>query len=77
MKKKKKLIATDLSKQQAFDTDPKAIQQINCTGNLHRAEAAWMVFILEEVIETISQRTARVLPMFIINLNFNIISIRK
>ena len=28
-----KLIAIDLSKQEAFDADPKAIQQINFTGN--------------------------------------------
>ena len=29
-----KLIAIDLSKQQALDADPKAIRQINFTGNL-------------------------------------------
>ena len=29
-----KLIAIDLSKQQPLDTDPKAVQQINFTGNL-------------------------------------------
>ena len=28
------MIAIDLSKQQALDADPKAIQQINFTGNL-------------------------------------------
>ena len=28
------MIAIDLSKQQALDTDPRAIQQINFTGNL-------------------------------------------
>ena len=28
------MIAVDLSKQQALDADPKAIQQINFTGNL-------------------------------------------
>ena len=28
------MIAIDLSKQQALDADPKAIQQINYTGNL-------------------------------------------
>ena len=33
-----KMIAIDLSKQQAFDADPKAIQQINFTGNLDRGE---------------------------------------
>ena len=29
-----KMIAIDLSKQQALDSDPKAIKQINFTGNL-------------------------------------------
>ena len=32
-----KMIAVDLSKQQAVDADPKAIQQINFTANLDRA----------------------------------------
>ena len=32
-----KMIATDLSKQQALDADPKAIQQINFTANVDRA----------------------------------------
>ena len=31
-----KMIAVDLSKQQALDTDPKAIQQISFTANLDR-----------------------------------------
>ena len=30
------MLAIDLSKQQAFYADPKAIQQINFTGNLER-----------------------------------------
>ena len=33
-KEKYKLIAVDLSKQLALDTDRKAIQQINFTGNI-------------------------------------------
>ena len=37
-KQKYELIAIDLSKQQALDGDPKAIQQINFTGNLNRGE---------------------------------------
>ena len=32
-----KVIAVDLSKQQALDADPRAIQQINFTANLDRA----------------------------------------
>ena len=31
------MIAIDLSKQQALDSDPKAIQQISFTANLDRA----------------------------------------
>ena len=48
-KKYYKLIAVDLSKQQKLDTDP----QINFTGNLARARAARIYFIIEEVKETI------------------------
>ena len=33
-----KMIAIDLSKQQALDADPKAIQQINFTGNINRCK---------------------------------------
>ena len=36
----RKLIAIDLSKQQKLDADPKAIQQINYTGNLDKAEVS-------------------------------------
>ena len=59
-----KMIAIDLSKQQALDADPKAIQQINFTGNLDRAEGATMFFIIEEAKETVldfSQGTVKVL----------------
>ena len=47
-----KIIAVDLSKQKALDFDPKAIQQINFTGNLDRAENTRVYFILEEAKET-------------------------
>ena len=59
-----KIIAVDLSKQQALDADPRAIQQINFTVNLDRAGNTRIYFILEEVIETIlnfSQGTVKVL----------------
>ena len=36
-KKYYKMIAVDLSKQQALDADPKAIQEISFTANLDRA----------------------------------------
>ena len=48
-----KMIAVDLSKQQALDVDPRAIQQINFTANLDRAGNARVYFILEEAKETI------------------------
>ena len=43
-----KVSAVDLSKQQAFHADPKAIQQINFTGNLERAGNTAMFFIIGE-----------------------------
>ena len=57
------MIAVDLSKQQVLDADPKAIQQINFTGNLNR-ENTRFYFILEEAKETafeFSQGTVKVL----------------
>ena len=59
-----KMIAVDLSKQQALDADPRAIQQINFIANLDRAGNTRVYFILEEAKETIldfSQRTVKVL----------------
>ena len=59
-------MAIDLSKQQAVDADPKAIQQINFTANLYRAGNTRFYFILEEEKETVfefSQRTVKVLGM--------------
>ena len=47
-KKYYKMIAVDLSKQQALDADPKSIQQINFTENLDRAGNRRFYFILEE-----------------------------
>ena len=42
-----KMFAVDLSKQQALDADPRAIQQINFTANLDRAGNTRVYFILE------------------------------
>ena len=42
-----KMIAIDLSKQQALDADPKEIQQSNITGNLERINGEIMLFITE------------------------------
>ena len=47
------MIAVDLSKQQALDVDPRAIQQINFTANLDRARNTRVYFILEEAKENI------------------------
>ena len=58
------MIAVDLSKQQALDTDPRGIQQINFTANLNRGGNIRTYFILEEPKETIldfSQGTVKVL----------------
>ena len=41
------MIAVDLSKQQASDVDPRAIQQINFTAYLDRAGSTRVYFILE------------------------------
>ena len=61
-----KMIAVDLSKKQALDADPRAIQQnsTNFTANLDRAGNTRVYFILEEAKETIldfSQGTVKVL----------------
>ena len=48
-----KMIAVDLSKQQALDADPGAIQQINFTANLDRVGNTRVYFIFEEAKETI------------------------
>ena len=59
-----KMIRIDLSKQKAFDTDPRTIKQINFTANLDRAGNTTMFFIIEEAKETAldcSQGTVKVL----------------
>ena len=47
------MLAIDLSKQQALDSDPKTIQQINFTSNLSDNNTILMLFIIEEAKETI------------------------
>ena len=47
------MIAIDLSKQQALDAYPKAIQQINLTANLNKSGNITMFFIIEEAKETV------------------------
>ena len=59
-----KMIAIDLSKQQALDTDPGKIQQINFTANLDRDGNTTMFFIIKQEKESIfefSQGTVKIL----------------
>ena len=42
------MIAIDLSKQQALDADPRAIQQINFTENLDRAQTTTMLLLKKQ-----------------------------
>ena len=56
------MIAIDLSKQKALDTDPKAMQQINFNGDLDQPAGATMFFIIEETKEIVldfSQETVK------------------
>ena len=48
------MIAVGLSKQQALDADPQAIQQTNFAANLDRARNAKIYFILIEAKEKLS-----------------------
>ena len=59
-----KMIAIDISKEQALNADPRAIQQIDFTANLDRAGNTTMFFIIEKAIEILldfSQGTVNVL----------------
>ena len=47
------MIAINLSKQQALDADPRAIQQISFTANLDRDENTTMFFLIEKAKETV------------------------
>ena len=58
------MITIDLNKQQALDTDPRAVQQIHFTANLDRAGNTTTFFIIEEAKETVldfSQGVVKVL----------------
>ena len=58
------MIAVDLSKQQALNTDPKSIQQINFTAKLNKPGGTRIYFFLKEVKETVfefSQGAVKVL----------------
>ena len=60
------MIEIDLSKQQALDSDPRAIQEIDFTANLDREGNTTMFFIIKKAKETVaefSQGTVKVLRM--------------
>ena len=69
-KKHYKMITIDLSKQQAVDAAPKAIQPINFTGNLDQGVNTTRFFILEEAKETIFDKElweyCKCVPQFIL-----------
>ena len=61
-----KMIAMDLSRQQALDADPRARQEITLTGHLvrNRVVNTRIFFIIEEVKRTVldfSQETVKLL----------------
>ena len=64
LKENYEIIVIGLSKKQALDADPRAIQQINFTANLDRGGNTTIFFIIEDPKETVldfSQGTAKVL----------------
>ena len=64
------MIAIDLSKQQALDADPRAIQQINFTANLDRVGNTTMFFIIKEAKERLFTRNCKI---FVNTIPFNAI----
>ena len=59
-----KMVATDLSKQQKLDADPKAIKQINSTGNLKGSGHTTMFFIIKEAKETVLDKSQGTVKVF-------------
>ena len=62
-----------LSKHSKLDADPKAIQQVNFTGNLDRAESATMFFIIEQAKETVLDfeiETVKVLRLYFVLIKY-------
>ena len=60
------MFVVDLNKQQALDSDPKAVQKIKFTANLDTAGNTRIYFILGEAKETVldfSQGTVKILWM--------------
>ena len=61
-----KIIAIDLNKPETLDADPKAIQQINFTGNLERDgnEDTTMFFIIEQA--KVTRNSESILILFLL-----------
>ena len=59
-----KMIAIDLSRQQALDADPRKIQQINFTANLGRARNTTIFFIIEQEKGTIFEFSKGTVKVF-------------
>ena len=55
-----KMIEIDLSKQQAFDADPEATQQINFTGNLENQQYFSVIVEVKETVLDFSQGAVKV-----------------
>ena len=70
-----KMIAVDLSKQQALDADPKAIQKINFTENLDGDRNTTIFLIIEEAKRNSFRFVTRNCESIVILFCFNIISI--
>ena len=60
-KEKYKMTELDLIKQQALNSDSKAIQQIDFRGNLDQAGNTTMFFIIEEVKKPILDFSQKIL----------------
>ena len=63
-----KLIAIDLSKQQALDADLRAIQQINLTAKIDRAGNITIFFIIEEAEETVLEFSQETVIRVLLNM---------
>ena len=67
------MMAIDLSKQQALDVDPKAMQKTNFTGNIDQAENTSIFFIIEEAKETVlnsSEGTVKILQFYFVLIKY-------
>ena len=59
------MIAIDLSKQQALDDDPRAIQQINFTENLDRVGNTRIYLLFEEAKEAVLDFSQETVKLFL------------